>query len=292
MTSVTLAILVNRDMSRLERAVGSFHEQHPHGLHVDPLVVVNTHDPIFRQAAIGLCRRERLPWIATESDGMSGCGKNTCLRWFRGGDTDYLCQLDGDDFLYPTWGQAVEDALRRAPALDVLSLIPIDCIGSGEGAALTLPDGADAGVWGTSTSPAFDGGGPGEDPSLWSDSPVTPAMIRLVSQRAARAAWYDAGPVYSDYLVLLRYLAAHQRGDLQAWLSMSSDWMVVDRLAPGSCQKTYTPDHVLLHAIAEGIVPRERSWVRELPVMYPHMIQSVEEKHAWIERWHIATDGT
>ena len=289
MTTIQLAVLADRDMRRLWRAVEPVFCQEAPGVEVRPVVVVNTRDAVFREEAVAWCERSGVEWVATPSDGTAARGKNACLRHFLGGDADYLCQLDGDDFLYPTWAESVAEHLRRAPGLDVLALIPLDCIGTDKGHVFALGDGAHAGVWGTSSSQPFEEpAGPQEDEGLWSESPVTPAMVRLVSRRAARHARFDEGPLYEDYLMLLRYLAAHQAGALQVWLSMSSDWMVVDRLAPGSAQKCNRFDHGMLRALAAQIVPRWRSSVRELPVLYPPMIQTVERKEAWIRQWHIA----
>ena len=288
MTTLTLAILSDRDLPRLERAVRSALAQRPSPLDVEPVVVLNTRDPEFGEAAVRWCEGQGVAWIATPSDGTAAGGKNACLRWFLGGEADYLTQLDGDDFLYPTWAQSVAETLRRAPGADVVALVPIDCIGTGKGHLFALPGGAWAGVWGTTLHPPFDGrSGPGEDEGLWSDDPVVPAMIRLLSRRAARHARFDLGPLYEDYTMLLRYLSAHQAGELQVWISMAADWMVVDRLAPGSAQKANAFDHAMLRDVAARIVPRARSSVRELPVLYPPLGLTVAEKEDWIRAFHL-----
>ena len=186
--------------------------------------------------------------------------------------------------LYPTFGYAVEDALRRAPGLDSLSLIPIDCIHEGEQGE-DIGDGLRAWLWGVSR--VWHGGepGPGSDPSLDLHLPTCPAMTRLVSRRMAIRHSYDEQiQVGEDHDMLLRHLADHQRGDAQCWLSMSSDWMLIDRTTPTSAQHMVNQaDHVgrLKQRVAERGVSTS---VNELPTMYPEMMQRYGDKVSFARR--------
>ena len=289
--SLLLAILTHHDMPRLERAVRSAQAQRPADVDVDIVVVVNSRDVRHTYLAVEACTAWNVRTLVTPSNGLPGRGKNACFDAFLRSGHDYLCQLDGDDWLYPTWALSVADHVRRAPALDVVALLPIDCVGDSAGHTWRLPDGASASVWTTSLVYPWQQRGPGAG-KFWTEHPICPAMVRLVSRRAAqRLRFNERLAVNEDYLLLLQCLSAHIAGDLQSWVSMASDWMVVDRLTPGSVQDEHAQDVDLLRAFAREIVSPDRSSVAELPVMYPPLLLEAAEKESWIDDNHISGPG-
>lgn len=285
--SVLLAILTHHDLPRLERAIQSALRQQRADLDVKVQVVVNTQDDVHATAAVTLCRQLDVPCIVTESNGFPGRGKNACIDAFLASGRDYLCQLDGDDWLYPTWARAVADHLRRAPALDAVGLLPVDCIGRANGYSWMLSDGQPASVWTTSTVYPWQTVGPGVD-NLWTEYPICPAMVRLISRQvAARWRFYEDLAVNEDYLMLLAYLAAHIAGDIEFWISMSSDWMVIDLLTPNSVTDMHFHDHDHFRRLARQVIDPARSSAVELPILYPPMLQSGKDKRKWIDELHI-----
>ena len=286
--SVLLAILTHHDLPRLERGIRCALRQKRADLRVRVLVVVNTQDDAHAVAATALCRRLHVPCMVTDSNGRPGRGKNACIDALLASDCDYLTQLDGDDWLYPTWALAVADHLRRAPAADVVCLLPVDCVGRTDGYSWTLADGNAGSVWTTSTVYPWPTAGPGID-NLWTEYPICPARIHLVSRAAAERCRFDEDlAVNEDYLMLLRYLAAHIAGDLEAWISMSSDWMVIDLLTPDSVTDVHFHDHDQFRALARQVIDPARSSVVELPIVYPPMLQTGAEKRSWIDEFHIS----
>ena len=287
--SVLLAILTHHDLPRLRRALLSARSQRDAGIAVRTTVVVNTRDTHHALRTVNLCREWGVHCVVSDSNGRPGRGKNACLDLFLASDCDYLCQLDGDDWLYPTWALSVAEHLRRVPTLDVVGLFPIDCVGSTAGYTWELPDGAPASVWTSSAVYPWKAGtgGPGVS-DLWTVDPVCPAMIRLVSRDAAqRWRFNEELAVNEDYLLLLRYLSDHVAGDLEVWISMASDWMVIDRLTPGSVQDEYLQDVERFRFLARGVVSPRRSSVTELPLLYPPMRLAVEDKRRWIGSHHL-----
>ena len=223
MTRVLLTILTHHDLPRLERAVTSAKRQRrARSIAVESLVVVNTLDGRYEKAVREACARWGVKALATDSNGKPGRGKNACLDAFLSSDAEYLYQLDGDDFLYPTWARSVEAHLRRIPGLDALGIVPLDCVGSSEGFSWTLPDGSTkAGVWTASDVYPWEGAGPGRSP-LWDVSlSASPDMVRLVSRETALIWRFDEDlAVGEDHLMSLRLLASHIRGDLRYWMTM------------------------------------------------------------------------
>lgn len=286
--SVLLAILTHHDLPRLERAVQSARRQQSAPVDVDIVVVINTRDVRHAYLAVEACAAWNVHSVITESNGLPGRGKNSCFDVFLYSDHDYLCQLDGDDWLYPTWALSVADHIRRASALDVVALVPIDCVGDSAGYTWPLPDGASGSVWTTSLAYPWPERGPGVG-GFWNEHPICPAMVRLVSRRAAQRLRFNENlAVNEDYLLLLQCLSAHIAGDLQTWISMASDWMVIDRLTPGSVQDEHLQDIELLRTLARQIVEPDRSSVAELPILYPPLLLDGAQKQRWIDDNHIS----
>ncbi len=166
--------------------------------------------------------------------------------------------------------------------------MPIDCLGSSEGFAFEVAPDVAAGVWSTSAAYPFDSAGPGAAP-LWEEPGTTanPDMIRLLSRSAAARWRFDEElAIGEDTLMSLALLSSHQRGELTYWLTMASDWMVVDRTTPGSVQRTYSHEEALepLRGKAAALVDPARSSAAELPILYPPLLLSADEKRSWIER--------
>ena len=287
--SVLLAILTHHDLPRLERALRTARAQRPADVTVETLVMVNTLDAAYASRAVDLSRAWGVRCVVSESNGRPGRGKNACLDALLASDCDYLCQLDGDDWLYPTWALSAAEHLRRAPALDVVELFPVDCVGSTAGYHWWLPDGAPASVWTSSAVyPWGSGGGPGMDGRLWTEHPTCPARTVMVSRKAAeRRRFNEDLAVNEDYLLILEYLSDHIAGDLQVWLTMGSNWMVNDWRTPGSVTDVHAHDVDAFHALALGVVRPERSSIEELPILYPALLLTVEEKRRWIDELHI-----
>lgn len=287
-TSVLLTILTHHDLPRLERGIRSALRQEPADVDVQLLVVVNALDDAHVAAAVALCRNMDVAYVVTESNGRPGRGKNACLDAFLNSRCHYLCQLDGDDWLYPAWARSVADHLRRAPALDAVGLYSADCIGRAAGYCWRLSDGVPASVWATSMVYPWVKVGPGAD-NLWTEYPICPVQLRLVSRKAAeRGHYHEELAVNEDYLMLLGYLAAHIAGEIEFWTSMSSDWLIIDSLAPDSVTETHVHDHDHFRRLARRVIDPARSSVRELPIIYPPMLQTIEEKRRWIDEMHIS----
>lgn len=286
---ILLAILTHHDLPRLRRALASVRLQRKaRGVEVDVVVVVNSLDREYERLVVRTAADLGVRVVVTDSNGRPGRGKNACLDLFLESGCDYLCQLDGDDWLYPTWAESVAEHLRRLPQVDALGIVPIDCLGSSKGFTFDVEQGVPAGVWTTSSAYPFETGGPGVAP-LW-EEPGTTAnadMIRLLS-RAGAARWrFDEElPIGEDTLLSLALLSSHQRGELSYWLTMASDWMIVDRTTPGSVQRTYSHKEALepLRSKAAQLVDPARSSSAELPILYPPLLLSTDEKRSWIER--------
>ena len=288
---ILLAILTTNGLSYLRRAINSAKKQKPGGVEYHIIVVANTLDDWYAQGVLALSAELGVEFIRTTCDGTHPTGVQSAYDLFLERKSyNFITQLDGDDWLYPTWALSVKDHLRRAPGLDAVWLVPIDQINGAEsGVSWTTPKGSIASVWGTSVSMPWymdPGAGPGRDPMWGHVTPTTPAMPRLVSRKAAEiCSWIPAPRIYGDYQLLMRHLAAHIRGDLQCWVSMASDWMIIDRGNLSSVQhnEEYEINAYKMRKLARADVHPDRSWIGEFPIMYPSMQLTAMEKREWID---------
>lgn len=122
--------LTSGDLNRLKRCVYSVERQviqdSAHAtFEVDIKIVVNTKTPGYYDQ---VCREfeDRYEVIETPSDGTPGTGKNSVFEVFRKSKVkyDYLFQIDGDDFLYPTALTMISRPLAKG--YDVVSFQSMD----------------------------------------------------------------------------------------------------------------------------------------------------------------------
>ena len=117
MDRILSVVLTSENVNACKRAVDSFPD------HADVHVMCNSqnikHFSDLRHSGI------RAPIHYSESNGTPGCGKQSVYDLFLSTDYDYLIQIDGDDFLYPTGYELIENyILNNKP--DVLGLLNED----------------------------------------------------------------------------------------------------------------------------------------------------------------------
>ena len=186
--------------------------------------------------------------VNTESNGKPGRGKNACLDVFLESDCDYISQIDGDDFLYPSYLQSLWNHVNHYVYLDVLGVIPCDCICDWElqsGHYWWVNDKYHASVWGTSMCAPNETMGPQESHLFTEDRPVSVDFIMLQSRKSAQIKMNEDIGNGEDHAYTYKLLSEHQKGNLCYFLSMSSDMYCIDRTTEGSAQKVHSYDEYL-----------------------------------------------
>lgn len=126
--------------------------------------------------------------VNTESNGKPGMGKNACLEVFLESDADYVSQMDGDDFLYPSYLQSLYNHIKHFPCIDVLGVVPCDCIcdyALESGHYWWVNEKYHASVWGTSMCAPKPSMGPQVSHLFTEESPVSIDFIILQSRKSA-----------------------------------------------------------------------------------------------------------
>lgn len=65
----------------------------------EAVVVINSLDENYIDAAVSFCVKHKIEHYVTESDGTPATGKNSVLKLFRESDNEYMVHIDGDDIL-------------------------------------------------------------------------------------------------------------------------------------------------------------------------------------------------
>lgn len=283
---ILLTLLTSSDLPRLKRLIGSVLGLNSvKEIELKTIIVLNTLNEEYAQEVFSA----DLPFhiVRTESDGKPGKGKNSCLDLFLETDFDFISQIDGDDFLYPTYLESLYNHISHFPCIDVLGVIPIDFISNGKAAGhlFNIHNGSEVGVWGCSVVPPSRESGPGLS-HIWTEElPPSSDFIILQSKKSAIIKMHEDIPVGEDHLYTYQLLAEHQKGNLCYFQTMSSDLYVIDRNTESSIQDQYPQkDYVeQLRKLSLNYVNKSRSSAKELPIMYKELLLTQYQKEDFIK---------
>lgn len=285
---IMLTILTTNSIEKLVRIVNNLLEikQIPE-VELTPIIVVNSTNFNYFQEVLKL----KLPYpvIQTESNGLPGKGKNSCLDLFLNSNCDFISQIDGDDLLYPSYIESLYSHIKQFPCIDVLGVIPTDILNTkvNAGHVAQVSEDLQAGVWGISLVTPSKKLGIGES-HIWSeDLPKSTDFIILQSKKSAKIKMSEDLPVAEDHLYSYQLLAEHQKGNLCYCLTMSSDMYIVDRTTEGSIQKKFAQkDSVaLFKEKVSNTVPKWRSSIWELPIIYRPLFMTHLDKENWLRKF-------
>lgn len=287
MNKLFVAILTHHRIDLLDRCIKSYYSAvQLVQLEVEPVIVVNTLSDEYYEEVLSK-DYGGIRVVRTESNGLPGKGKNSCFELFLESDCDYLHQLDGDDFFYPSIFCSIWNHISRYPCIDVLALVPTDRAdrflhGSGHRFFVC---GYEATVWGTSRVAPDGMPGPGRGSWVDAEWPSSPNTLNLYSRKGASYRMDEEQANGEDFLHSLLLLREHQKGNINFFLTMASDWYFHDGTVVNSIEKEH-PWKAWIPIWREKalkIVDIEDSSFNELPTIYPELLMSCEEKEAWIK---------
>lgn len=237
---ILLVILVSDDLARALRAIKTCLLQTDHNINHEVHIVINTLNKEFEEKMIDHCEWIGLNFSVTECDGTPSTGKNSVFDVFASKEEfTHLIQLDGDDFLYPTFLKHIERHLRKYPTTDVLSILPVDSIYvTSEPTFHELKNGMFAGLWGTNYS-CWSHWLPFDTDTIFSNScRGNLARLMLFSRVIPNKFKYDKEQLIGeDYKLHFDLLSAHQKDEIIYWFSSASDTWVRDTTSFGVQKK-------------------------------------------------------
>ena len=234
--NVLVAVLVSSDLPRAIRCIKSCQSQIDHNLDYEVLVVINTLNEEFKREMLDYCNWEGINIKLTKSDGTPSTGKNSVFEVFDDKkEFTHLVQIDGDDFLYPTFLRHIERHLKKYPLTDVLGILPCDSIYvNHEPGFYNLDNGLYAGLWGTNYSSwswwiPFD-----TDTIFTDDTRGNLSRLMLYSRKIPNKFSYDPEQLIGeDYKIHFDLLFAHQKDEISFWFTSASDTWVRDTTSVG-----------------------------------------------------------
>lgn len=289
-----LTVLAHHDPQRLFRAVQSAVNAEPSTLfeHEVHVVLNSLHEDWPRHMKRVLKRRwPEVVVHITKSNGLPGKGKNSCLRLAkRDTSCDYIVQLDGDDFFYPTVLRSIEWHLKRLPGLDCLSTIPVELIAAAppKGYTFQVQEGVWAGIWGNNSQwPLAEPAGRNPSPMWRERLPICPARPLLFSRRiACEHAFSETLRVGEDHLLLCELLARYKREGICMANTMAIDMWCCDRTGTGSVQQQFSqlPEVLPLKKAAMAHLAYNESSISELPMLFPPTLMALKARETFIRR--------
>ena len=284
-----LTLLTHHNLPALKRLVKSAENQYPESsLDVETVIVVNTLSDEYYQSVLD--EKFSFKVIRTDSNGKPGRGKNSCKDLFLESDADFICQIDGDDILYPTCIKSIAQHIHHYPDLDVLGAVPVDVVRTYQPLGHTFRCGPNdefhGGVWGTSMC-ANQPHGPGKGAWVDEQSPCSYDFILLQSKRSAVLRIDEDQPNGEDHLYSIQLLAEHQKRNLRYFLTMSSDFQVIDATATDSIQSQFPFTESVVAEMKTKMLKAVQPWrssMDELPIIFNELLLSQDEKAVIIKK--------
>tara|TARA_R100000900_G_scaffold46050_2_gene36927 strand:- start:62 stop:958 length:897 start_codon:yes stop_codon:yes gene_type:complete len=284
---ILVCLLTHHRIDKLKRLVKSVENLEPHPLiEIEPVIIVNTLNDEYYEEVL----KTNLPFkvIRTESNGKPGKGKNSCRKVFLESDADFMSQIDGDDWLYPTFARSIGQHIEHYPNLDVVGLHPLDIVDhiqrGGHHFRVGDNDQYWGCVWGISLCKRPDHG-PGEGHWVNVDYPTNYDRVLLQSRLSAVEMMNEDIPNGEDHLYSIQLLKLHQERKIRYFITMCSDLYVTDTTLENSIQLEYpfAPHAKTMKDAMLNIVDSRRSSQDELPVIFNELLIFQQDKEVFIK---------
>lgn len=284
---ILITLLTNHKLDKLKRLVKSVETIIPNdSIEIEPVIVVNTlNDDYYNQV---INEGFSVKVIRTESNGKPGMGKNSCRDLFLASDANFMSQVDGDDWLYPTWAESIAHHLQQYPNIDALGLVPVDLVAPVAPGGYGFRCGPDnkyyGGVWGVSLFKRADHG-PGEGHWVNEVHPTSFDRIVLQSRLSAIHRMHEDIPNGEDHLYSIQLLKEHQDRKIRYFITMSSDLCISDDTLTDNIQKVF-PFEPHIQTMKDKMLQYVHPWrssQEELPIIWNDLLLSQEAKSIYIK---------
>jgi hypothetical protein len=296
---VLLCPLVSSDFKRAKRAIESCLLQKYFQIQYNIHVVINSLDETFILQIEKYCIENSIKYSITVSDGTASTGKNSVFDVFNQTDYSHMCQLDGDDFFYPTFLLQIQRHLYKFKTTDALASLPCDTIYENEEPnSDKLNNGYYANIWKTHYHHFLSSTFFGEDRIFKPNSHGSYARFILFSKKVSQNFRYDSDyKVGEDRKLHFQLLHAYQKDEICYWFTSASDTCVRDTSSFGVQKKhlsiidktkvVVVEDKTItenLKKFIEETMYRQRSAPGEIPIDFAPIYMLPEEKYKYLEK--------
>ena len=266
---IFVTILTSSNLSKLKRLVDCLKIQTNNNF--DFNIVVNTQDNKYAD----IVKSEYGEKVdITESDGSPGKGKNSVVRLWRNKyrEYNYYSLIDGDDLVYPTYIEALYQHVEKHPNTDALGMVCMDVIQrTGE-----------VQCW---TGNNIDLRSQKEIADFYFEEYGITAQDRLIlfSKRILDRVLFDPSlSVYEDYLLSLKLLQLYRLGEIEYWLTTSTDIYIYDKTGNSLTSDLDIQDwvHYTILLKMKAIRSCHYEWSSTKDMLYeiPDQLMSYEER--------------
>ena len=290
---IALCPLVSRDIEKAIRATNSCRNQFkPKNLEIETVAIVNSQKQEFIDQFCKWCDEEQVKYKITESNGTPSKGKNSVLEFLSQSEFDGVSMTDGDDLFYPTGMLQIERHLNHHPGTDVLIVKPSDQVTNFSDSGLQINENQYAVCWGMNLVNLGYLYGCGKH-DMFTKGHVAARNLGghvFYSKKMTQMARYDEEQLLGEDLLLeFNLLKLHQEGKLCFWLSFASDVQMLDRTQQESIQYTKNGTdgkfyYDRLMNKVQQLLPEDRSSFNELPVEFPELLFSYNQKIEWLKK--------
>jgi len=285
---ILLCLLTNHRIDRLRRLIKSVLELEPSKLvEIEPVIVVNTLNDSFYEEVLNTNFPFKI--IRTESNGKPGKGKNSCRDLFLKSDSDFLCQIDGDDWLYPTFTKSMAQHIEHYPNLDVLGQCTVDLVAKTKRGGHHFKVGDQNQYWGCVWGISLfekKKHGPGKGHWVDHEYPSNFDRIMLQSKLSAPERMDEDLPNGEDHLYSIQLLKLHQERKIRYFVTPSSDFYISEATLDDNIQSNYPfKEHVeTMKKNMLKYVNIHRSSQEELPVIWNNLLLGQKQKEEYIKK--------
>lgn len=266
---ILVTVLTSSDFYKLKRLTKSLDNQTNTDFVYN--IVVNTLDKEYEKTVKDYYG-DRV--FITKSNGTPAFGKNSVVGLWRSKFKDYsfYSLIDGDDLVYPTFVEALYQHIRKHPNTDALGMVCMDVIQPNNQPECWTGNDVDM--------RAIDNVAP-----FYRHSYPIVAHDRLIlfSKKVLdRLIFNPSLLIYEDYLASLKLLQLYRLGEIEYWLTTSTDMYLYDKTGKSITssleRKEWTHQAVLLKMKAINTVHYSWSSTKDMLYEIPEPLTTYEER--------------
>ena len=271
---ILVTVLTSSDFPKLKRLINSLDNQTNTDFTYN--IVVNTLDKDY-ETTVKEHYGDRV--FITQSNGTPAVGKNSVINLWTTKLKGYsfYSLVDGDDVVYPTFIEALYQHIHKHPNTDVLGMVCMDVIQPNNQPECWTGNNID--MRAVDTVAAF---------YQYSYPIVAHDRLILFSKKVLdRVIFNPSLLIYEDYLASLKLLQLYRLGEIEYWLTTSTDMYIYDKTGESITskldRKEWTHQAMILRMKAVATVHYAWSSTKDMLYEIPESLMTYEQRMNFIK---------